>query len=147
MKPLTIGQVAKLAGVGVETMRFYERNGLVDEPPRNEAGYRQYPEDTPLRVRFIRHAKDLGFSLKEIQDLLSLKMGPDTTCSDVRRVARMKLENIEARIIAMKKMKMALSKLVEACAGIGPVGECPILDAIEPDWDITQINDVRRHTR
>ncbi len=136
MKPLTIGQVAKLAGVGVETMRFYERNGLIDEPPRNEVGYRQYPEDTPLRVRFIRHAKDLGFSLKEIHGLLSLKTGPDTTCGDVRRVARMKLEDIEARIFAMEKMRTALSKLVDACAGDGPAGQCPILDALEPDWDM-----------
>lgn len=136
MKPLTIGQVAKLAGVGVETMRFYERNGLVAAPPRNDAGYRQYPEDTPLRVRFIRHAKDLGFSLREIQDLLSLKTGPGTTCSDVRHVARIKIGEIEARIIAMKRMKTALSKLVDVCAGDGPAGECPILDALEPDWDI-----------
>jgi len=77
---LTIGQVAKRSGIGIETLRYYERKGLVEEPPRTESGYRQYPEDVVARIRFIRRAKELGFKLSEISELLSLRVDPNTTC-------------------------------------------------------------------
>ncbi len=80
MKPLTIGKVASRAGIGIETIRFYEREGLIAEPPRRESGYRQYPEVAVSRLRFIRHAKELGFSLKEIKELFALRVDPETTC-------------------------------------------------------------------
>src|SRR6266852_273541 len=91
MKPLTIGQVARQAGVGVETVRFYERQGLLEEPSRRESGYRQYPEDVVARLRFIRRAKELGFSLKEIAELIALRLDPATMCSDIKERAEAKI--------------------------------------------------------
>ncbi len=84
MKSMTIGQVAKQTGVGIETIRFYERRGLIDEPPRRDSGYRQYSEDVIARLEFIKRAKELGFSLKEINELFSLRVDHDTSCGDVR---------------------------------------------------------------
>lgn len=80
MEGLTIGRLAREAGVNSETIRFYERRGLIPKPPRPATGYRRYPPETVRRVRFIRHAKELGFSLKEILELLSLRLDPETTC-------------------------------------------------------------------
>ena len=90
MEALTIGQVARRAGVGIETVRFYERRGLTKDPPRTDAGYRQYPADVVLRLRFVKRAKELGFSLKEIAELLSLRLKPEKTCGDVKRRAKAK---------------------------------------------------------
>jgi len=136
MGSLTIGEVAKQTGIGVETVRFYEKSGLIDEPPRTEAGYRQYPEDTASRVRFIRHAKELGFTLTEIKELLNLRLDPTTTCEDVRQVAEEKLRNVRAKIQSLQGIEMALGDLIGACAVGGPDGECPILEALEPDWHL-----------
>jgi MerR family mercuric resistance operon transcriptional regulator len=138
MGSLTIGEVAKQTGIGVETVRFYEKSGLIDEPPRTEAGYRQYPEDTASRVRFIRHAKELGFTLTEIKELLNLRLDPTTTCEDVRQVAEEKLRNVRAKIQSLQAIEMALGELIGACAVGGPDGECPILEALEPDWHISE---------
>ena len=131
MAPLKIGKVARLAGVGVETIRFYEREGLIEEPPRGESGYRQYSEDTVHRLRFIRRAKELGFTLKEIKELLALRIDPETTCEDIRRRANTKINDIEAKIETLQKMKAALERLTAACKGRGPVSECPILEVLE----------------
>ena len=133
METLTIGKVARLAGIGVETIRFYEREGLIEEPPRRESGYRQYPEDTVHRLRFIRRAKELGFTLKEIKELLALRVEPETTCEDIRRRAEAKIGDIEEKICTLNKMKGALKKLTLACKGRGPVSACPILEAMEND--------------
>jgi len=131
MYGMTIGQVAKLASVGIETVRFYEREGLIDEPPRRESGYRQYPEDVVKRLFFIKSAKELGFSLKEIADLLSLRVHPNTTCAHVRQRAEAKLEDVETKIRELHRIKRALTKLAASCRGKGPTSECPILDALE----------------
>lgn len=131
MKPLTIGQVAKRAGVGVETVRFYEREGLLEEPIRRSSGYRQYAEDVVARLRFIRRAKELGFSLKEIGDLLALRIDPKATRADVRRQAEAKIADIEAKINDLQRMKSALEKLTVSCRGHGPVKGCPILEALD----------------
>ena len=85
METLTIGKVAKQADIGIETIRFYEREGLIEDPPRRASGYRQYPSDTVDRVRFIKRAKELGFSLKEIKELLYLSVDPGTTCTQVQQ--------------------------------------------------------------
>ena len=90
MKSLTIGQLARNGGVGVETVRFYERKGLLAEPDRRPSGYRQYDEDVVDRLRFIRRAKELGFTLNEIKELLSLRIDPTTTCADVKSRAEEK---------------------------------------------------------
>ena len=129
--PLTIGQVAKRSGIGLETVRFYERKGLVEEPPRTDSGYRQYPEDVVARIRFIRRAKELGFKLSEISELLSLRVDPDTTCPDVRKQTELKITDVEERIRALQKIKTALKKLAASCVGTGPTSECPILEALD----------------
>jgi MerR family mercuric resistance operon transcriptional regulator len=133
MKPLTIGQVASRAGIGVETVRFYERQGLLEEPARKESGYRQYPEEVVARLRFIGRAKELGFTLKEIKELLSLRLDPTTTCADVKRRAQEKIADIEAMVATLQRMKKALVKLTKECSGRGPTSECPILEALEPE--------------
>lgn len=133
MESLTIGRLAKQAGVNVETIRFYEREGLVKTPARSAAGYRQYSTDAVRRIQFIRRAKDLGFTLKEIAGLLALQAKPGVTCADVRERAQHKIEDIRGRIDTLKRMHAALEKLVNECSGRGPITECPILDAMDPD--------------
>lgn len=132
MSSMTIGRVAKLAEVGVETIRFYEREGLLKEPPRRASGYRQYPADTVDRVRFIRRAKELGFTLKEIKELLSLRAMPRARCADVLERAKDKIRDIDERVATLRKMRGALSKLMEECEGSLPATECPILEALDP---------------
>ena len=131
MEPLTIGKVAHLGGVGIETVRFYEREGLIEEPPRTESGYRQYPQETVSRIRFIRRAKELGFSLREIKELLALRIDPQTSCEDVRQRAEAKITDIEEKVRTLRRMKKALAKLTAACSGRAPTTECPILEALE----------------
>ena len=131
MKPLTIGQVARRAEVGVETVRFYERQGLLEEPARKESGYRQYTEDVVARLRFIRRAKELGFTLKEIAELLALRLDPDTSCAEVRGRANAKIDYIDAKIRDLQRMRQALDKLVASCKGRGPIRACAILDALD----------------
>ncbi len=131
MELLTIGKVARLAGVGVETIRFYEREGLIEDPPRRSSGYRQYPAAAVTRIRFIKRAKALGFSLKEIKELLELRVDPETTCADIRDRASAKIRDIEEKIAALREIKAALERLTAACKGKGPVSECPILEALE----------------
>lgn len=132
MEVLTIGQLAKQAGVGVETIRFYEREGLIAEPERRPSSrYRQYPPEAVRRVRFIRHAKELGFTLREIQELLELKVDPESTCADVRKRAREKAADIEERIESLGRMKAALERLAKKCRGNGPTAECPILEELD----------------
>ena len=130
-KPLTIGRVARLAGVGVETVRFYERERLLQEPERRQSGYRQCGEEVVPRLRFIRRAKELGFSLAEIRELLSLRDDPDATAADVRRRAQAKIAEIEAKVRDLQRMKKALLTLAAACSGHGPVGSCPIIEALD----------------
>jgi len=144
MEPLTIGKVARLAGVGIEAIRFYEREGLIAEPPRRESGYRQYSEDASLRLRFIQRAKALGFSLKEIKELLSLRIHPDASCEEVRERAETKIADIEGRMETLKRMKHALADLVSACRGRGPVRACPILNALD---DGNKVKGQSRRTR
>ena len=128
---LTIGQLAQHAGVGVETIRFYEREGLIAEPERRASGYRQYSRDAVRRVQFIRRAKDLGFTLKEIQEILELRVDPDCGCADVREQARAKIRDIEQKIESLEQMKAALERLAKKCRGKGPTSECPLLEELE----------------
>jgi MerR family mercuric resistance operon transcriptional regulator len=128
---LTIGEVAKAAEIGVETIRFYEREGLIAEPPRRASGYRQYPREAIRRLRFIRRAKELGFTLREIGELLSLRVDPSTTCADVRAMARAKIEDIDGRVAELHRIKDVLERLARSCRGKGPTSECPILDILD----------------
>ena len=131
MRLLTIGQLAKSADVGVETVRFYERQGLLAEPNRRPSGYRQYDEGVVDRLRFIRRAKELGFTLSEIKDLLSLRLDPSTTCADVKNRAEEKIDDIEAKSRTLQRMKKALVKVTKACSGRGGTTDCPILEALD----------------
>jgi len=137
MTSMTTGKLAKQCGVGVETIRFYEREGLIEEPPRRESGYRQYPEEIVRRVLFIKRAKALGFTLKEIKELLAIRIEPEATCGDVLRQAEAKITDIEERIVTLQRMKQALTRLTVTCSGRGPASLCPILEAMEDDRDET----------
>lgn len=131
MKSLTIGKVASESGVGVETVRFYEREGLLNQPARKPSGYRQYEPEAIARLRFIKRAQRLGFTLREIKELLALKLDPDATRKQVKERAVAKIADIEQRIDELKRMKKALAPLILACDGKGALDGCPILDAIE----------------
>lgn len=127
MESLTIGQLAQRAGVGVETIRFYEREGLISEPPRRPSGYRDYPLETVARIVFIRRAKDLGFTLKEINELLGLRVRSRRNCAQVKRSADVKIADIDAKIASLRRMRRALKDLTRACEERTPIMECPIL--------------------
>ena len=127
---LTIGQLAKRAGVGVETIRFYEREGLLAVPNRLPSGYRQYPPSAADRVMFLRRAQRLGFTLKDAKVLLVLRDDPDASRADVREKATEKLADIDARIADLQEMRAELGRLVAACHGDGPAVACPIVAAI-----------------
>ena len=132
MNTLTIGKVARQADVGIETVRFYERKGLIDEPPRGPSGYRHYPETVVQRLLFIKRAKELGFTLNEIKELLQLRKDPTTTCADVRRRAEEKVADIDNKLRALRRMKKSLVALVESCGEQGSGSDCPILDSLDP---------------
>ena len=131
MESFTIGQVAKQAGVNIETIRFYEREGLIPEPPRNSARYRQYSPDFVKRILFIKRAQMLGFSLKEIVELLALRVEPDIACDDVRKRAEVKRTDIEEKIQTLERLKVILGELITACNQRQPTSECPILAALD----------------
>lgn len=130
---LTIGKVAKASGVGVETIRFYEREGLLPRPERTASGYRTYPAGTARRLRFIRRARDLGFTLQEIVELLELTADPSADAAAVRARAVEKLADLEERIRTLHRIRSALADLVERCGGRGRLADCPILDTLEED--------------
>jgi MerR family copper efflux transcriptional regulator len=131
MSGLTIGQLARRAGVHLETVRYYERRGLLPSPPRSRAGYRQYPPEAVRRVRFIKRAQGLGFTLEEIADLLALRVQHARGCAAVEREARGVIARVEARVAELERVRTALLELVTACQERRPTEECPILDALE----------------
>lgn len=132
MSALTIGKVAGKAGVGVETVRFYERRGLIERPRRPlDAGFRVYPEEAVRRIRFIRQAQELGFSLREIAELLSLRADPSTDCADVREHAQEKLRGVESKIARLERIRDALRELIAACPAKGALRACSIMGALE----------------
>jgi MerR family mercuric resistance operon transcriptional regulator len=130
LQGLTAGNLAKAAKVNVETLRYYERRGLLPEPPRIESGYRVYPEASVDRLRFIKGAQVLGFTLEEIHELLNLRVNDHASRADVRKRAQEKVEHIEHKITALQAMRAALSDLIEQCHGDGPTSDCPILEAM-----------------
>jgi MerR family mercuric resistance operon transcriptional regulator len=131
MSTPTIGQVSKRTGIGVETLRYYEREGLVEEPPRRSSGYRKSPESVVQRIHFIKRAQQLGFSLKEIAELFALRVDPTTPARSVKQRAEAKLADIERKIEELLRMKRALEEITHLCTGQGPVSRCPILDVLD----------------
>lgn len=128
---MTIGELAEEAGVGVETIRFYERKKLVAQPKRPGSGFRRYDDDAARRIRFIRQAQELGFTLAEIQQLLELRLDPKRSCADVKLEAETKIVDIDGKIASLRVMRTALVEITRSCSGEGPTSECPILDGIE----------------
>ena len=128
---MTISELAKQCGIGVQAVRYYERRSLLPDPRSGGVGYRDYSDEDVRRVRFIKEAQGLGFTLKEITDLLALRVSRSTTCANVREKAQDKIEDIEEKIRTLQGFKRALGRLVAQCAGSGPKTACPILDALE----------------
>lgn len=117
--------------MSIQTVRFYERRGLIPEPPRTGGGQRKYPERTADRIRFIKRAQEIGFTLEEIGELLALRADADTSNQAVREKAAVKLEEIEEKMDALEEMRGALQGLIRRCERTGPEGDCPILEEFE----------------
>lgn len=131
VEEMTIGQLARKAVVGVETIRYYQRRSLLERPARRPSGYRRYGDDSLRRLLFIRRAKSLGFTLKEVQELLSLRGDPDASCRDFRGRAEAKIACVEEKIRELRRIRRALRQLTGVCSGGEDASECPILDALE----------------
>ena len=127
---MRIGMVAEQAGVNIETIRFYERKGLVSQPPKPASGVRQYSLETVARVRLIRQAQRLGFSLREVEELLRLRASPLTDCADVRARATEKLAEVNEKLRELSAIRGALEMLIQHCPGSGSAEHCSILDAL-----------------
>ena len=127
---LTIGRIAQSAGVAIDTIRFYEREGLLPEPRRRPSGYREYDQSAVSRLRFIRRAKDLGFTLEEIRELLALSADRHVGVEGVRERAAARLRAIDDRIAELQRVRAGLAELVDACPGHGAPEDCPILKAL-----------------
>jgi Hg(II)-responsive transcriptional regulator len=131
MERITIGHLAQLGGVNLETIRYYERRGLLPRPPRTTAGYRQFGPEAARRLRFIKRAQELGFSLDEIRELLSLGGRPRQNRATIRAHARQKIEDINRKIAGLTAMKNALHELVDECEHCGASAECPIVASLD----------------
>ncbi len=129
---MTIGELAKQVGVNVQTIRFYEREGLLPDAHRwPDSGYRDFDDDARLRLQFIRSAKELGFTLKEIKELLEMRILPGKSCAEVRRMLGARLVDLDRRLIAMRRLRRTLVKLEAACGRRTTATSCPALWAIE----------------
>jgi Hg(II)-responsive transcriptional regulator len=131
MSTLSIGQLAKNAGVGIDTVRYYERDGLLKPAGRAASGYRRYSDSEVRRLRFIRRAKALGFSLEEIRELLALSA--QRNVAKVKQLANDKLASVELRIAELERIAQGLRTLLSTCPGHGRADECPILNALAED--------------
>ena len=131
MNGITIGAVARQAKVNIDTLRYYEREGILPRPLRTPANYRLYTGDAVKRVRFVKRAQELGFSLSEIKELLLLRAAPRARCEAVRERAEAKMKDIAAKIASLNGIRAALAKLVQQCRGKAAITECPILESLE----------------
>jgi DNA-binding transcriptional MerR regulator len=130
---LTTGQLARAAGVGVQTVRYYERIGLLREPPRSTGGYREYDGTDLRRLRFVRSAQELGFTLGEIEDLLALRVRRGRSCAAVAATADRAMARVDDKVRELEAMRRALARLRIACDDGSPTGDCPILEALEDE--------------
>lgn len=127
---MKIGELARQTGIGIETIRFYEKQGLLDRPKRLASGYRQYEESAVRRLAFVRRSKDLGFTLSDIRDLLRLWSNPATTQAEVRRRTQSKIEAVEDKIRSLQKIRSALRKHLTKCHHTTTIDECPLLEGL-----------------
>ena len=133
MTLLNIGQVAKQTGVTVEAVRFYEKKDLIAAPQRSAGGYRQYPPETVKRVLFIQNAKEVGFTLKDIGELLSLRLDSGTSCTSIKLLATQKMEEVDQKIHDLERIRDALGQMILKCDSRRDMSDCPILDELEVD--------------
>ena len=145
MTELRTGELAKRAGVNVESLRFYEREGLLPEPPRRPSGYRRYPTNAVGRVRFIKRAQELGFSLAEIRELLVIGTDPGGTCGEVKAHVETKIGAVQQKIADLQRIERALRDLAERCPERAASDQCPILQSLElmPAGNEAEISDER----
>ena len=129
MADVSIGRLAAITGVKVPTIRFYEQNGLIAPPRRTQGRQRRYDPDDVRRLHFIRHARDLGFSVEDIRQLLSLTERPAMSCDTATDIARHHLRQVEGKIARLRLIRSELKRMIEACGG-GAAADCRILDAL-----------------
>ena len=127
---MKIGELAQRAGVGIDTVRYYEREGLLPRAQRLASGYRVYAEDDVLRLRFVRRAKALGFTLPEIRELLALSSHRDEDMAGMKAAAITKLADVETKLAELARIRAGLELLVASCPGHGTLAQCPILNAL-----------------
>lgn len=132
---LTIGELAARAGVPTTTIRYYERKGVIAKVPRTPAGYRQYRPETAERLRFVKRAQELGFSLEEVQELLDLRLDDPAACEAVAERTREKIDRVRGKIWELKRREAVLVRLVASCQARAPSGECPMLETLTGDGD------------
>lgn len=130
---MQIGELAKSAGVPIDTVRYYERHGILPAPRRRPSGYRSYDADDVARLRFIRRAKALGFTLEEIHDLLALTGRRSRSMGGVKKAATAKLADVEHRLTELTRVRDGLRTLVASCPGHGDLAQCPILAALSSE--------------
>ena len=131
MDTMAIGETARQAGVNIQTLHYYERLGLLPKPSRTAGNYRLYSQDSVRRIRFVKRAQELGFSLGEIKELLALRAAPGARCEKVRKRAQAKIEDITEKMETLKAMRKALSRLLKECSGQASITDCPILESLE----------------
>jgi DNA-binding transcriptional MerR regulator len=129
VREVTIGEAARASGVKVTTIRFYEERGLLPVPPRSEGGQRLYGKDEIDRLRFIRHARDLGFDMAALADLLDLAGHPGAPCADADRLAQRRLEDVQRRIAALRALEVELQRMLAACSQ-GKVAHCAVIESL-----------------
>lgn len=137
VEKLTISRLARLSGVHLETVRYYERQGLLPHPPRTRSGYRIFPADAARRLRFIKRAQGLGFSLTEIRELLAPQVKPGAKRDEIRARAEAKIVDLEQKITTLIAMKRSLAQLTMQCSGCGPIAARPILESL--DHETTEV--------
>jgi len=147
MEYLTTGRLAKEAGVNIDTVRYYEKRGLIPKPPRKDSGYRMFREDAIKRIIFIKHAQQIGFSLHEIEELLFLRVGSKTTCREVKKRTEAKIVEVEGKILNLQRIKRALEKMADICRANKRIGDCPILDMLDAQGDNLSLPQNSKGTR
>lgn len=134
MRQMTIGQLSKAGGVKVTTIRYYESIGLMGEPDRSESGQRLYTDDAVHRLSFIRHARDLGFPMDAVRELMKLQTEPGSDCSAVDAIAREHLNDVRKRLGQLEALEAELKRMISSCEG-GKVGECHVMAALNDHSD------------
>ena len=130
---MKIGELATRAGVPIDTVRYYERQGLLPQPPRQPSGYRSFQASDVVRLRFVTRAKALGFTLQDVRDLLALSSRREDDMGSLKQAAQQKLAGVEAKLAELTRIRDGLRTLVQACPGHGALEACPILHALDEE--------------